>query len=438
MGQTLKQALTAEDYARAEKMLSYNTSPLVDRIGVRPTFLPDGKFWYRVMTATGAEFVLVDPATGKRIPSPDLRALGVPQTPMPAVHTNVNEIASPDGKRTAFIRDWNLWVRDIATKKETQLTTDGVKDYGYATDNAGWTHSDRAILLWSPDSKRIATFQQDQRHVSDMYLVSTNVGAPKLSAWKYPLPQDKDIIRIHRVIIDVDSAKVTRLNLPPDPRRGTLCDDISCSGAFDDNEWSSDSTKLAFVSSSRDHKEAKFRIADAASGSVRDVFEEVVRTQYEWGQGTINWKYLPATNEAIWYSERDDWGHLYMYDLATGQPKYQITKGNVVVTRVVKFDEKNRVIFFEANGRETGRDPYFSHLYRVDFDGKNLKLLTPEDGNHQPTLSADGKFIVDNFSQPESFIENSFLPVSRSMQTAFSFFSFSSSSPSTLNPVCPF
>jgi dipeptidyl aminopeptidase/acylaminoacyl peptidase len=292
-------------------------------------------------------------------------------------------------------------VRDIATKKETQLTTDGVKDYGYATDNAGWTHSDRAILLWSPDSKRIATFQQDQRHVSDMYLVSTNVGAPKLSAWKYPLPQDKDIIRIHRVIIDVDNARVTRLKLPPDPRRGTLCDDISCSGAFDDNEWSSDSTKLAFVSSSRDHKEAKFRIADAASGSVRDVFEEVVRTQYESGQGTINWKYLPATNEAIWYSERDDWGHLYMYDLATGQPKYQITKGNFVVTRVVKFDDKNRVIFFEANGRETGRDPYFSHLYRVDFDGKNLKLLTPEDGNHQPTLSADGKFIVDNFSKPD-------------------------------------
>ena len=394
-------AVTAADYARAEKMLGYSTNPLVDRNGVRPTFLPDGRFWYRVLTPAGPEFVVVDPATGKRIPTPDLRAVGIPSTPMPATPMNPNEIASPDGKRVAFIKDWNLWVRELATNKETQLTTDGVKDFGYATDNAGWTHSDRAILTWSPDSKKIATFQQDQRHVSDMYLVTTNVGAPKLSAWKYPLPQDKDIIRIHRVIIDVDNAKVVRLKLPPDPRRGTLCDDISCSGAFDDNEWSPDSSKLAFVSSSRDHKEAKFRIADAGTGDVRDVFEEVVKTQYESGQGNINWKYLPATNEAIWYSERDDWGHLYMYDLATGQPKHQITKGNFVVTRVIKFDDANRVIFFEANGREEGRDPYFSHVYRVDFDGKNLKLLTPEDGNHQPTLSPNGKYIVDNFSKPD-------------------------------------
>ena len=78
---------------------------------------------------------------------------------------------SPDGKRGAFIRDWNLWVRDVATGQEKQLTTDGVKDFGYATDNAGWAGSDRAILLWSPDSKKIATQQQDERKVGEMYLV---------------------------------------------------------------------------------------------------------------------------------------------------------------------------------------------------------------------------------------------------------------------------
>jgi hypothetical protein len=97
---------------------------------------------------------------------------------------------SPDGKRGAFIRDWNLWVRDVATGRETQLTHDGVKDFGYATDNAGWAASDRAILVWSPDSKKIATFQQDQRGVGEMYLVSTRVGHPELRAWKYPLPDD--------------------------------------------------------------------------------------------------------------------------------------------------------------------------------------------------------------------------------------------------------
>jgi dipeptidyl-peptidase 4 len=342
---------TAADYARAEKMLGFNTSPLVDRAGVRPTFLPDGRFWYRVLTSTGSEFVLVNPSDGSRAVGDSLSKIGVTSA-APAAPTGRTAagtaVLSPDGKKAAYIKDYNLWVRDVATGRETQLTTDGIKDFGYATDNAGWRQSSRAILLWSPDSKKIATYQQDQRHVSDMYLVTTNVGAPKLEAWKYPLPQDKDVILIHRVIIEVDEPRVIRLKIGPDPRRGTLCDDISCTGKFDDNEWSPDATKLAFVSSSRDHKQAKFRIADAATGDVREVFEEVVPTQYESGQGAINWRYLPATNEAIWYSERDDWGHLYLYDLNTGKPKHQITKGDFVVMRLLKMDEKARVLYFEA------------------------------------------------------------------------------------------
>jgi dipeptidyl-peptidase-4 len=396
-------AITAADYARAEKMLSYNTAPLVDRNGVRPTFLPDGRFWYRVLTSTGSEYVLINPTDGSRTVGDSLAKIGVTAAAASGQGRfgGGNAITSPDGKKAAFIRDYDLWVRDVASGRETQLTTDGLKDYGYATDNAGWKKSDRPILLWSPDSKKIATFKQDQRAVSDMYLVTTNVGAPKLEAWKYPLPADKRIIVIERVIIEVDQPKVIQLNIPPDARRGTLCDDISCSGSFDDNEWSSDGSKLAFVSSSRDHKQAKFRIADAVTGDVREVFEEVVPTQYESGQGEVNWKYLPATNEAIWYSERDDWGHLYLYDLTTGKPKNQITKGNFVVTRLIKMDATNRVLYFEANGREAGRDPYFSHFYRVDFDGRNLKLLTPEDGNHQITLSPNGSYFVDNYSKPD-------------------------------------
>ncbi len=393
-----QKALTADDYARAEKMLGYNTSSLVDRAGVRPTWLADGRFWYRVLTATGSEYVIVNPATGERKADVDAAKLGItiatPQRP------NFNEIISPDGTKAAFIRDWNLWVRDIATKKETQLTKDGVKDFGYATDNAGWKHSDRAILLWSPDSKKIATYQQDQRHVSDMYLVTTNVGAPKLEAWKYPLPQDKEIIKIHRVIIEVETAKVIRLKMPPDDRRGTLCDDISCSGSFDDNEWNADASKLAFVSSTRDHKQANLRVADAATGEITDILEEKVATQYESGQGEVNWRYLSSSNEFLWYSERDDWGHLYLYD-GKGKLKNQITKGNFVVTRLMKVDAKNRVLYFEANGREAGRDPYFSHFYSINFDGSNLKLLTPEDGNHQILMSDDGKYFVDNYSKPD-------------------------------------
>ncbi|MEP7039299.1 MAG: DPP IV N-terminal domain-containing protein, partial [Acidobacteriota bacterium] len=395
--------LTAADYARAEKMLSFSTNQLIDRAGVRPTFLPDGRLYYRVLTPTGSEYVLFDPGSGKRITENDEKRLlaGVPvaKTTTP-VNQDRNAIVSPDGKKVAFIRDWNLWMRDLTSGKETQLTVDGEKNFGYATDNAGWTHSDRAILLWSPDSRKIATFQQDDRGASDMYLVTTNVGAPRLEQWKYPLPGEP-IATIQRVIIDTEVPKVIRLQMPPDAHRSTLCDDISCGGDFTDNEWSADSSKLAFVSSSRDHKQANLRVADAVNGGVTDIYEEKVTTQYESGQGATNWRYLPASNEYIWYSEKDGWGHLYLYDLKTGKLKTQITKGDFVVTQLVKVDEKNRVLYFNANGREAGQDPYFSHFYRVDFDGKNLKLLTPEDGNHQILIADDGKNFVDTYSKPD-------------------------------------
>lgn len=400
--QNSNKTLTATDYEQAVKYLGFNTNKLVFNSNVNPNWLPNGDFWYNNTTPKGKEIVVIHTVDGTRKTGSDLKSL-VPEnnTPTPPTYTVTPfEVKSPDGKKAAFIKDWNLWVKDLATQKETQLTFDGVKDYGYATDNAGWKHSNKAILLWSPDSKKIATFQQDQRHVKDMYLVSTNVGAPKLEAWKYPLPGDEKIIQIERVIIEVETQKVIRFNMAPDPRRGTLCDDISCSGSFDDNEWNADGTKLAFVSTSRDHKEAKVRIADALTGAVKDIFEEKVATQYESGQGKVNWHYLESSNEIIWYSERDDWGHLYLYDAKTGKLKSQITKGNFVVTQLLKVDEKNRILYFKANGRETGRDPYFSHFYRIDFNGKNLQLLTPEDGNHNISLSPNGDHFVDTYSQP--------------------------------------
>ena len=399
----LPRVLTAADYARAEKMLSFNTNQLVDRNGVRPTFLPDGRFYYRVLTPTGSEYVLINPADGTRKTDVDEKRLlaGIPvENAKALVNQDRNAIVSPDGKKAAFIRDWNLWMRDLATKKEIQLTLDGEKNFGYATDNAGWTHSDRAILLWSPDSKKIATFQQDDRNASDMYLVTTNVGAPKLEQWKYPLPGEA-VATIQRVIIDTELPKIIRLQMPPDAHRSTLCDDISCDGSFTDNEWSADSSQLAFVSSSRDHKQANLRVADAVTGEVRDIYEEKVATQYESGQGAVNWRYLPSSNEFIWYSEKDGWGHLYLFDAKTGKLKSQVTKGDFVVTRLVKVDEKNRVLYFEANGRENKRDSYFTHFYRVDFDGRNLKLLTPDDGNHQILMSNDGKNFIDTFSKPD-------------------------------------
>src|SRR5262249_37319692 len=111
--------------------------------------------------------------------------------------------------------------------------------------------------------------------------------------------------------------------------------------------------------------------------------------------------YLPSSNEVIWFSERDNWGHLYLYDLSTGKLKNQITSGSWVVTELLRVDEKNRLLYFLAAGREKGRDPYFTYLYKIGFDGRGLALLTPEDGNHDVTLSPSGRYFVDSYSKPD-------------------------------------
>ena len=460
-GTDSSRVFTDADYAHAEKFLGYNTNPLVLHSGVRPNWLPGDRFWYRTMTAEGSEFVMVDPATGAKAPAFDQAKVAAALSSAAGASYNAqhlpftdfdlsadgqsisfraagrrwkcdvqgnqcapdagaqpagagqrgggrgaaarNDVPSPDGKLTAFIRDYNLWVRDIATGKETQLTTDGVKDFGYATDNAGWTSSDRAILIWSPDSKKIATFQQDQRGVGEMYLVSTKVGHPELKEWKYPLPGDRVITTIQRVVIDLDGPRVIRFKMPPDQHRSTLCDDVACSrGEWTDVQWTPDGTHVAFVSTSRDHKQEHLRIADAATGDIRDVLEETVATQYESGMGHANWQYLPASNEVIWPSERDNWAQLYLYDASTGKLKNQITSGEGPVTQLLHVDEKNRVLYFLATGKEKGRDPYFVHLYRIGFDGKGMKLLTPENATHDVTLSSDGRYFVDSYSTPDT------------------------------------
>lgn len=394
-----QQVYTEKEYQNAANMLGANLAKYIDRASVSPNWLPGGNFWYKVLTATGSEYVLVNTKDGKKQTATDLKTLLPSYTEPKPSRGNRDEVLSPNGKKAVFIKNWNLWLRDKTTGTETSLTTDGTKDFGYATDNAGWKHSDRAIVLWSPDSKKLSTFQQDQRHVKDMYLVKAKIGAPELQQWKYPMAGDSAIIKIHRIIIEVETGKIIRLKTPADDRRGTLCDDISCSGSFDDNEWSADGNTLAFVSTPRDHKKATLKIADAVTGDVRTVLEETMATQYESGQGSVNWKYLAETNEIIWYSERDNWGHLYLYDATTGKVKNQITKGDFVVTRLLKPDAKNRTIYFEGNGKEAGRNPYHNYFYKVDFAGKAITLLTPGDGNHRMDISDDGNYFVDSYSQ---------------------------------------
>jgi dipeptidyl-peptidase-4 len=445
--------LTASDYAHAERLLPYSATPLVEHAVTTVDWLDSQHFWYRDHDAAGDHFLqrnvdggaatpLFDQprlaaalarVTGKPVDPTKLPVTGFSVMPDGRLDIAIKQhhylcdlasadacvakpgqgdaknlaaaepgVRSPDHRSEAFIRHWNLWLRDAATGKETQLTTDGVENFGYATDNAGWKHTDGAILVWSPDSKKIATFQQDQRGTGDMYMVSTNVGHPKLEAWKYPLPGDQQVTMIERVIIDVPTKKIVRLQMPPDQHRSSLCDDVSCGpdGGWDDVKWAPDSSTLAFVSTSRYHKHEWFRIADASTGAVRTVFEESSPTYYESGNGTVNWAYLPQTHEAVWYSERSNWGQLYLYDLTTGKLKHAITTGEGNVTEMLRVDAKSRTAWFRGVGREPGVDPYYEQFYKVSLDGGKPTLLTPEPADHTITLSPDGRLFVDAYSTP--------------------------------------
>src|SRR5437763_10025045 len=308
-------ALPADDYARAERFLGPTVGRLVSGTPGRPIWLPDGRAAYRVSTPTGGgRFVMVDPrrrtraaafdharlaeavsaalgrrVTGDSLPfssfdlSPDgqlifesekrwrcdltayrcTAAESTRRAPPP------NSILSPDSTRAVFIRNNNLWMADLTSGTETALTTDGVEDFGYATNNAGWVKSDEPVVTWSPDSRKIATFQHDGRGVSRMYLVRTKVGAPELEAWRYPLPGDSVIFRIQRVVIDVSgpTPKVVRLQMPPDAHRSTVSDHVACGGKICDLLWYPDGSGVAFVSSSRDHEDADHQVAVAPDGA---------------------------------------------------------------------------------------------------------------------------------------------------------------------------
>jgi dipeptidyl aminopeptidase/acylaminoacyl peptidase len=445
--------LTDADYARAERFLAASVAPRVAGIAGRPTFLDDGRFWYRVSTVGGGGmFYLVDPARRRRIEAfdhqrlaealsragtarvdadrlpfttfdlsadartltatirgarwrCDLTAYTCAEQPR-GVAAPANARLAPDGAWAVFIREHDLWAREMATGTDRRLTTDGQPDFGYATNNAGWVHGPDPVVTWSPDGQRIATFQHDGRGVREMHLTTTNVGVPRLESWKYPLPGDSVIFRISRVVVDVAAPggpRVVRFRMPPDQHRSTVSDHVNCGGAVCDVQWYPDGSHVAFISSSRDHKQVWLRVADAATGEVRDVLHETSATQI--GDASLPedlWRVLPATNEVIWWSQRDDWVHLSLHDLTTGRLKHRITTGTGNVSGIVRVDEQARRIWFTANGREPGRDPYFQHLYRVNFDGTGLTLLTPEAANHTVALSPDGRYVVDTWSTPDT------------------------------------
>lgn len=392
--QNNQDSLDKKDYEKAAEHLSKNLNKHLQKIVNYQKWENEDFLFYKVKEKTKSKSFKINLQTNQVSLVADQNTKNTYSS-----SRNRNEFISPNGQLAAYIDKYNLWIRNIKTKIKTQLTFDGKKDYGYSTNNAGWTKSDGPVLKWSPKSDKIATFKQDARGVGEMYLTTTNVGHPELQAWKYALPGDVKIFEIERIIIDLKANnKIIKLKMKNDFQRSTTTDHIAGRGGeLLDAQWSKDGTKLAFVSSSRDHKEAHLQIADAKTGNITSIFKENAETYYESGVRSENWKVLFETNEFIWYSEKDNWGHLYLYDLKTKKLKNQITNGDWLVRGLMHIDPLSRELFFTAGGKEKG-NPYHVYLYKVNFDGSSLTCLTPELGTHAINASPNWNYFTTTYS----------------------------------------
>jgi dipeptidyl aminopeptidase/acylaminoacyl peptidase len=340
---------------------------------------------------------------------------------------------SPDDGAVVFARGHNLFMMDAANYAkarvkpsddsvvETQITTDGEEHFGYdrrlqdedtkalRKDSKDDKHpKGRRVpaiqVFWSSDSKRLAVVRRDERKVADLFVINAlSTPRPTLETYRYampgepniPLPQIEifDLATKGRVKIHADRFADQGLQIAAAPTTN-----IAREKEKTEPQWAADgSDKLYFTRSSRDLHKFDLCVADARSGEVKTVIEERLNVYIE----TKPIRLLNNGQELLWWSERDGWGHYYLYG-ADGVFKHQVTSGEFVSDEIVSVDDKARTMVMMAAGREAGEDPYYTHAYRVSLDTASVKLLDPGDASHTVNASDSGKYLVDTSSRVNS------------------------------------
>ena len=439
--------ITSQDYERARSFLPNRLSGLVynevqqwqwlgDASAIYRTNTPDGRRFMKFNLITGASepafnhdalATALSGASGREINAAELPFMAIQfesdgssfqfdynrqrwrfnladqslSVVEPGVTRPDNSVLSPDARFAAFIIEHDLWVRNMGDVSDIRLTHDGEQFRGYATNSQGWTRSDTPIVAWSDDGKFISTYRLDERNVPLMHILRTAEPRPELQSWPYAVPGDTIVPMNHRLVIDVEQNSVVWLDAQPDHQRTSNCCGLTRGTQWADNQFSPDNRYLAYVSTSRDYATATLRIADTSTGSVRTVFSETDHPFFEsnlTSRGVPNWRVLFDSFEFIWFTRNDEWGHLYLHDLDSGELKNRITRGEWNVVDIYHICEDSRRIWFTAVGSIPGRDVYQEYLYRVNFDGTGLVLLTPEEGHHEIVFSAERGLFLDTWS----------------------------------------
>jgi len=327
---------------------------------------------------------------------------------------------APDSSAIIFARKFNLYWMDKANYKkalkneddstivEHQLTKDGIENYDYGNGFGNETNVEReknakkrkaTQVLWSPDSKHFVMLRTDQRKVKDMWVInSIAMPRPTLESYKYQLPGEKEAPLREMLLFDFDAKTSKKLNVAlfkdqelstwPAPQLQKNRDD-----EFRPSVWLGSNSKFYFYRTGRDLKRIDVCTVDINTGAVKTVIEERMNTYVEINRpGLVN-----DGKELVEWSERDGWAHFYLYD-ESGKLKNQITQGSFHCEEIVNIDQKNRVLYFTASGREA-QDPYYLHLYRINLDGSHLELLNAGNFDNSNSMSDDAHYVVNTASR---------------------------------------
>ena len=327
---------------------------------------------------------------------------------------------SPDQQWAVFARDFNLYRMDSANLRkaiakeddstivEEKLTTDGIENYGFG-ESFGETNLEKAAnrkkrkfagVMWSPNSKHFVVTRTDSRNVKDLWVINSIAEPrPTLETYKYHMPGEKEAPIREMMVFDMATKKMQKIDASQfkDQELGIWSANVEKRARDDERRpmiWMGDDNKFYFSRTSRDLKRIDVCAFDLASKQVKVLVEERMNTYLELRKPL----FFNNGKEFIHWSERDGWGHLYLYD-SSGNMKSQITSGPWHVEEMEDIDDKTRTVYFTANGKEAGEDPYYLHLYKTALDGSGLKLLNPGDHDHSANLDDTRRFFVDNYSR---------------------------------------
>ncbi|MCP4613490.1 MAG: prolyl oligopeptidase family serine peptidase [Planctomycetes bacterium] len=286
---------------------------------------------------------------------------------------------SPDGIWLAFIKDYNLCVRNLKSDEECTLSSDGTEEDAYSKR-----------FRWSGDSEKIVVLRNQKGDERKIHLIESSPKdqlQPKLHTISYTKPGDRIEISKPQLFNVVQKHQIPVSDkLFENPWR------------ISDVRWSPDSERFTFLYNQRGHQELRIISVKAETGETSIIVDEQSKTFIDYAGKRFS-HYLDSEEEIIWMSERDGWNHLYLYDAKTGRVKNQITQGQWVVRGVEKVDEAKRQIWFRVGGICEEQDPYYVHLCRVNFDGSGLIVLTEGDGTHEVVFSPDRRFFFDRWSR---------------------------------------